>query len=105
MKSDIGCNMKRISLLIWVVLACAAFSSWGNSSIRIGQNTHYHENEYNHHGHGYHGRGGYFYGRGPNIIVPNIIIDVPQPRYYPRRCQEVEVCNSFDECWVERHCY
>jgi hypothetical protein len=46
-----------------------------------------------------HGRYGYFYGGAPNVII-----NVPVQRYYPRHCEEVEVCDSDDECWLERYC-
>lgn len=68
----------------------------------------------------YHGHGGPgFYGPGPYVGPgfypgwggPNVIINVPiapvvpQTPYYVRECDNVEVCNQYDECWLERHCY
>lgn len=76
-------------------------SAWGNE--------HYHA------GGGYwRGHGGYYgYGPGPGFYPgwggPNIIINVPAgpppPLPYVRRCEDVEVCNQFDQCWIERQCY
>jgi hypothetical protein len=62
--------------------------------------------DYNHHGHWENEpgpRGGYW---GPSY-GPNVIITVPiapRPHYYRRYCQTVEICNQFDECWLERRC-
>src|SRR5262245_45786356 len=35
---------------------------------------------------------------------PNVIINIPAPRYYVPVCHDVEVCNSFGDCWLEPHC-
>lgn len=61
----------------------------------------------NYYGHGYYGRGyyggpGYYPGVGPNIIIGVPL--APPPPYYRRHCETVEICNQFDECWLERHC-
>lgn len=69
-----------------------------------------------HHGHnGY----GYGYGYGPSYYDrgwypgwwggPNVIINVPAPgpvyvpQYVPQ-CDVVQICNSDDDCWLEREC-
>lgn len=58
-----------------------------------------------HHDDGYerlHHRGSrYGYGWGG----PNVIINVPVERHYAPRCEQVEVCDAYDECWLERYCH
>jgi hypothetical protein len=64
-----------------------------------------------------HSHGGYYEGPGyygpgvyPGWGGPNVIINVPiipsrhRPPYYVRECETVEVCNDYDECWLERRC-
>lgn len=73
---------------------------------------------------GYIGVGGGFYGGGPGVEVynwggprggywygggwygPNVVINVPPPapRYYVPLCENMEVCDSYGECWIERYC-
>lgn len=56
-------------------------------------------------GGGYYDRGGFFFGGGWG--GPNVIINVPSAPYYappPIVCENVEVCNPYDECWLERRC-
>ena len=48
-----------------------------------------------------HGRYGYGYGYG---FAPNVVINVPVVRHRQPYCEEVEVCNQYDECWLERYC-
>lgn len=50
-------------------------------------------------GYGYYNRGGYYYG-GP----PNVIINVPVQRYRQPYCEDVEVCDPYDRCWIEQYC-
>lgn len=62
-------------------------------------------------GPGFYGPGPGYYG-GPeiivsNVIVPNVIVTRPVPvrRYYvPEYCDDVEVCDSYGECWIEQYC-
>jgi len=61
----------------------------------------------------YHG-GGWGYGRhygpgpgwwgGSNVIINVPITPVAPPVPYVRECETVEVCNQYDECWLERQC-
>lgn len=63
--------------------------------------------EYRGHHEGYYGHGwhdhdhGYY---GPGWIGPNVVINVPVTPYYVPRCEQVEVCNRYNECWLERRC-
>lgn len=52
-------------------------------------------------GYGYYGdnRGGFFWGG-----FPNVIINVPARPYYPPICEDVEVCDPYDRCWIEQQC-
>jgi hypothetical protein len=72
---------------------------------------------YGHGGYG-HGHGGYGYGNGGYYNGggfyfggggwggPNLVINVPAPRYYaPPVCENVQVCDTYtDECWIESRC-
>lgn len=57
-------------------------------------------------GPGYYGPG-YGWG-GPNVIINVPIIPivpvVPRAPYYVRECETVEICNEYNECWLERQC-
>ena len=60
-------------------------------------------------GRGYYGPGygpGYYPGwGGPNVIINVPIIPTPPPLpYYGRECETVQICNEYDECWLERQC-
>ncbi len=63
----------------------------------------------------YHGGGygpGPYYGGGGGIYFgggwggPNLVINVPAapPRYYVRNCENMEVCDEYGQCWLERYC-
>ncbi len=60
----------------------------------------------------YHGGGWGYYGPGfyPGWGGPNVIINVPvvppppQVPYYIRECETVQICNEYDECWLEKRC-
>ena len=61
----------------------------------------------------YHGGGGWGYGGpgyygpgwgGPNVIINVPILPPPPPRVYVRECETVQICNEYDECWLERQC-
>jgi uncharacterized membrane protein len=73
---------------------------WGGGDV------HSHGGGYGHnHGHGnggYYDRGGFYFGGGWG--GPNVIINVPVERYYSPVCENVEVCDSYGECWLERYC-
>ncbi len=57
------------------------------------------------HGGGYYGPGFYPGWGGPNVIINVPIVPVaPPPIYYAPACETVEVCDQFDECWLERRC-
>lgn len=85
------------------LFACAA-SQGGVVSVGFGGgNTHFHDGERGGYGRGgYYNRGGYFYGNG--WVGPNVIINVPAPRYYVPLCENVEVCDQYGQCWLERYC-
>lgn len=72
--------------------------------VAVGVSTTCAANGYNH-GHyheGYHGRGpGPAWGWG---MGPNIVINVPTPRYYVPACETVRVCDQYGYCWLEREC-
>lgn len=55
-------------------------------------------------GYGYAGGygGGFYYGGGWG--GPNIIINVPVERRYVPQCENVEVCDQYDQCWLEQYC-
>ncbi|WP_298624259.1 hypothetical protein [uncultured Legionella sp.] len=98
-------NALSIMVFIFGVLSSTASEAWhggGPGPIhRHGEDIRV----YNPGGYGY-GRG-YYYGGGPIIvpnIVPNVIINVPPPRYYRPICEEVEVCDSYGECWLDQYC-
>ncbi len=65
---------------------------------------HYHGGGWGY-GPGYYGPGVYPGWGGPNVIINVPIIPTP-PRvpYYVRDCETVEICNEYDECWLERQC-
>lgn len=55
--------------------------------------------------------GGYgpwpYYGPGYGWGGPGVVVTVPvapAPRYYVRECETVQICNQYDECWLEREC-
>ena len=91
-------HLKRLNSWVFIASMFLSFNcdAWGNVH-------HYGEG-----GRGYPGPGGY-YGPGyyPGWGGPNVIINVPVlPRapYYVPECERVEVCNQYDECWIERYC-
>lgn len=61
---------------------------------------------YHHGGGGYYGPGFYPGWGGPNVIinVPIVPVTPPPMSYYAPACETVEVCDQFDECWLERRC-
>ncbi|ARG97106.1 hypothetical protein [Legionella micdadei] len=98
-------NSKRniIGTLVFVIglLATTAGNAWHSHGSWYGGHRHYHGG----YGHGfgrYYGQGGFFYNGGWS--GPNIVINVPPRRYYAPVCENVEVCNSFGECWLETYC-
>lgn len=87
--------------------------SLGLVSTVWGGGTHYHGGGATHyHGGGgygpgpgrYYDRGGFYFGGGWGW--PNVVINVPveRPRYYVRNCENMEVCDSYGQCWLERYC-
>lgn len=56
-------------------------------------------------GPGYYGPGYYPGWGGPNVIINVPIAPVPPPPVpYVRECETVQICNEYDECWLERQC-
>lgn len=101
-------GIKRNTLCIFVflfsVLTSVTSQAWESAGFSIGfgdDNVHYHDGYRGGYGR-YYDRGGYFYGRGWS--GPNVIINVPVERYYVPVCNNVEVCDSSGECWLERYC-
>lgn len=81
------------------ILSCGVANAWHGH----GGAGYYNGHEHGHGGAYYPERRaypGYYYGWSG----PNIVINVPTRPYYVPRCETVEVCNSFDQCWLERHC-
>jgi hypothetical protein len=100
---------RRMCGLVLGLLVCTAGQAWNGGAVRVGYgggNVHYHGEDitvYNPGGYRDYDRG-YYYGIGPSFVVPNVIINVPVQRYYVPVCEEVEVCNSYGECWLDRYC-
>lgn len=104
-------NALKVFVFVLGISACATSHAWYGGGVSVGfgggGNVHYHGDYRN----GYGPRGyGYYYGGGPEIIVPsfvvpNVVINVPVQRYYVRPpCDDVEVCNQYGECWLEQYC-
>lgn len=92
-----SCIKKVLVLLILAtgVLVSLNSHAWGN--------VHYHGGGY--YGPGYYGPGFYPGWGGPNVIINVPIVPVaPRIPYYVRECETVEICNEYDECWLERQC-
>lgn len=103
-------NTRAMMVFILGVVSCTTSEAWYGGGFSVGFGgpgpVHYHGEDirvYNPGGYGYYDRG-YYYGGGPNIIVPNVVINVPAPRYYRPVCEEVEVCDSYGECWLDTYC-
>jgi len=57
------------------------------------------------HGEGHYNGGSFYYGGGGwGWGPPNVVINVPAQRYYVPACDDVEVCDSYGQCWIERYC-
>lgn len=100
-------NTLSVMVFVLGIIESSNALAWYGGAVNIawgGPNVHYHGEDirvYNPGGYGY---GGYFYNPVP-IIVPNVVIHVPAQRYYPRRCEEVEVCDNYTgECWLDQYC-
>ncbi|PJD94871.1 MAG: hypothetical protein CK426_01340 [Legionella sp.] len=83
----------------WVVLAGYCFCMLCSVSGHAWGPVYYHGGPWG-------GPGVYPGWGGPNVII-NVPLIPPAPRtpYYVRECETVEVCNQFDECWIERQCF
>ncbi|MBA2657129.1 MAG: hypothetical protein H0U70_09135 [Tatlockia sp.] len=46
---------------------------------------------------------GDFFGHG-GWSGPEVIINIPAPNYYVPVCHNVEICNPYGACWLERSC-
>ncbi|KTD79445.1 hypothetical protein [Legionella waltersii] len=106
MKS-IKSNAPSVMGFVLSLLVSSTSMAWYGGAVSIGwggPNVHYHGDDirvYNPGGYGY---GGYYYNPAP-VIVPNVVINVPVQRYYPRVCEEVEVCDNYTgECWLDQLC-
>lgn len=105
---NIKSNARAVIVIVLGLLACTTSQAWYGGGLSVGfggGNVHYHGEDirvYNPGGYGYYDRG--YYGVGPGFIVPNVIINVPVRRYYVPVCEEVEVCDSYGECWLDSYC-
>lgn len=99
----------RVAIIVLSFIALNALSHAGYASSRFvnaGWNGPVH-----HHSDGFRGYPGYGWGGGYYRGGPNIIINVPVERYVPpypyyvRECENIQVCNDYDECWLERYCH
>jgi hypothetical protein len=93
-------SCKKSKVLVYLIFGvCTLISlnshAWGT--------THYHGGGWGY-GRGY-GPGAYpgWWG-GPNVIINVPIIPVVPAAPYVRECETVEICNQYDECWLERQC-
>lgn len=99
-----------VIVLLWGLVASTSSLAWYEGAFTLGYgapNVHSHNDArvYNHGGYGYYDRGGYLYSRPRNIIIPNVVINVPVERVYRPICEEVEVCDNYTgECWLDRLC-
>lgn len=86
-----------------IVIILLALTLFTNATSYAWYDRHYHGGRsygYNYSYDRNYERGRYYRGR----VEPNIIISVPYNNYYLPRCQTVEVCNRFNECWLEPYC-
>ncbi|MCL9685492.1 hypothetical protein [Legionella maioricensis] len=114
MMTQIKSNITSICVFALSLLSAVSMPSYGEGGRVVGWhggNYHGHGGGYGYgHGYGYGGGGGGYYDRGGFFFGwggPNVIINVPAERYYappPIVCENVEVCNRYDECWLERQC-
>ena len=101
-------KITRILVFALSLLSTVSMTSYGGGVSVVGYGGNYHGHGggygYGYGGGRYYDRGGFFFGWGG----PNVIINVPAERYYvpppPVVCETVEVCNPYDECWLERQC-
>lgn len=106
MITRIKSNTTGIFVFVLSLLSTISMTSHGERVSVVGWqggNYHGHGGGYGYGRGGYYDRGGLFFGWGG----PNVIINVPAERYYappPVVCETVEVCNRYDECWLERQC-
>ena len=103
--THIKTNRIRIAFVLCLIASSTSLA-WQNAGISIGWgggNVHGHGGNGGVYGHGgYYDRGGYFYGGGWS--GPNVIINVPVEPYYVPVCENMEVCDSYGQCWLERYC-
>lgn len=89
------------------VLFVFVFSMIVSISAHAMNNEHHHgDGAWGHQGYGGYVGPGYYPGwGGPNVIINVPVLPLaPRAPYYVRECETVEVCNQFDECWLERRC-
>lgn len=100
-------NLKLLAATVLVGLStCTAVGHASYGLINVGWNgpVHHHSEGFRGYpGHGW-GGGGY-YRSGPNVII-NVPVEpyAPPYPYYVRECDNVQVCNDYNECWIERYC-
>ncbi|MGL6030288.1 MAG: hypothetical protein ACRC0M_10995 [Legionella sp.] len=101
-------NFKQQAAIILLAFIALSASSYANSIfVNTGWNgpVHHHSDVFRGYpGYGW-GGGGYYRG-GPNVII-NVPVEryVPPYPYYVRECENIQVCNDYDECWLERYCH
>lgn len=67
--------------------------------------TYYHGGGPGYYRPGYYGPGFYPGWGGPNVIINVPVVPSPPPVPYVRECETVQICNEYDECWLEKQCY
>lgn len=98
-------KLHSFCLLFGMILSANSFA-WVGGNINVGVgggNVHVNEGAYPY-GPGYYDQGGYY---GGGWLGPNVVINVPVQRYrryYAPLCENVEVCDVYGECWLERYC-
>ena len=96
-------KISKLILLMSMLFAASVCQAGVNVVGWGGGPVHYHGG-----GHGpgpyYGGGGGFDFGGGWG--GPNLVINVPvaPPRYYVRNCENMEVCDEYGQCWLERYC-
>lgn len=95
-------NSFKNKVILFLVFTMSALFSI--NSYAWGWN-HYHGGGGGYPGPGYYGPGYYPGWGGPNVIINVPIVPTPPPVVpYVRECETVEICNEYDECWLERQC-
>lgn len=85
---------KSLALMLLGLISSSA-SAWTGDAIHGRGNVHHHP--------GYN-RPYYHGGYDRYYSWPQFNIQIPMQRYYRPRCDEIEVCNTYGECWLEESC-